>query len=90
VVLKPGGRIVTIAADSEGTADQRVKDTFFIVEPNQEQLLEVAKLIDAGNLKSFVSAVVPLEEASIAYSRAVPHKRGYGKVVVAVSASQRS
>jgi NADPH:quinone reductase-like Zn-dependent oxidoreductase len=85
-VLKPSGRIVTIAADSEATADQRVKDAFFIVEPNQEQLLEVAKLLDAGSLKAFVSAVVPLKEASIAYSRAVPDKRGYGKVVVAVSA----
>ena len=85
-VLKPGGRIVTIAADREATADQRVKDAFFIVEPNQEQLLEVAKLLDAGSLKAFVSAVVPLEEASLAYSRAVLDKRGYGKVVVAVSA----
>jgi NADPH:quinone reductase-like Zn-dependent oxidoreductase len=85
-VLKPGGRIVTIAADSEVTGDQRVKEAFFIVEPNQEQLLEVAKLLDAGSLKAFVSAIVPLKEASIAYSRAVPDKRGYGKVVVAVSA----
>jgi len=85
-VLKPSGRIVTIAADSEVTGDQRVKEAFFIVEPNQEQLLEVAKLLDAGSLKAFVSAVVPLEEASIAYSRAVPDKRGYGKVVVAVAA----
>jgi NADPH:quinone reductase-like Zn-dependent oxidoreductase len=85
-VLKPGGRIVTIAADSEVTGDQRVREAFFIVEPNQEQLLEVAKLLHAGSLKAFVSAVVPLEEASIAYSRAVPDKRGYGKVVVAVAA----
>ena len=85
-VLKAGGRMVTIAADSETTTDQRVKDAFFIVEPNQEQLLEVAKLLDAGTLKAFLSAVVPLEDASIAYSKAVRDKRGYGKVVVAVSA----
>lgn len=85
-VLKPGGRMVTIAADSEATTDQRVKDAFFIVEPNQEQLLEVAKLLDVGTLKAFVSAIVSLEEASIAYSKAVPDKRPYGKVVVAVSA----
>ena len=32
-LLRPGGRMITIAADSEGTADQRVKDAFFIVEP---------------------------------------------------------
>src|SRR5215471_3980808 len=84
-VLKPGGRMVTIAADSEGAADQRVKEAFFIVEPNQKQLGEVAKLLDAGKLKTFVSAVVPLEEASVAYSGVVRDKRGYGKVVIAVS-----
>jgi NADPH:quinone reductase-like Zn-dependent oxidoreductase len=85
-VLKPGGRIATIAADSEATTDQRVKDAFFIVEPNQKQLLETAELLDGGTLKTFVSAVVPLEEASVAYGRAVPDRRGYGKVVIAVSA----
>ena len=84
-VLKPGGRMVTIAADSEGITDQRVQEAFFIVEPNQKQLRELAKLLDAGKLKTFVSAVVPLEEASIAYSGAVRDKRGYGKVVIAIS-----
>jgi NADPH:quinone reductase-like Zn-dependent oxidoreductase len=85
-VLKPGGRMVTIAADNEATADHRVKDAFFIVEPNQQQLIEIAKLLDAGTLKAFVSAVVPLEDAAMAYSRTLPGKRGHGKVVVAVSA----
>jgi NADPH:quinone reductase-like Zn-dependent oxidoreductase len=85
-VPKPGGRMVTIAADSKGTKDQRVKDAFFIVEPSQKQLGEVAKMLDAGTLMAFVSAVVPLEEASVAYSRAIQDKRGYGKVVIAVSA----
>ena len=85
-VLKPTGRMVTIAADSEGTTDQRVKDAFFIVEPNQKQLLEIAKMLDAGTLKAFVSAIVPLAEASAAYSRTVRDKHGYGKVVIAVSA----
>src|SRR5215831_13761653 len=37
-VLRLGGRMITIAADGEGTTDQRVKDAFFIVEPNQVQL----------------------------------------------------
>ncbi|MGC2002906.1 MAG: NADP-dependent oxidoreductase, partial [Candidatus Acidiferrales bacterium] len=85
-VLKSSGRMVTIAADSETTADQRVKDAFFIVEPNQKQLFEIARLLDAGTLKAFVSAVVPLEDAAIAYSGVLPDKRGYGRVVLAVSA----
>jgi NADPH:quinone reductase-like Zn-dependent oxidoreductase len=84
-VLRPGGRMITIAADSEAAADQRVKEAFFIVEPNQKQLMEVAKLLDAGTLKTFVGAVVPWEEAGVAYSRNLRDKRDYGKVVIAVA-----
>ncbi len=83
-VLKAGGRLVTIVSGIEDTAEQRVKDAFFIVEPNQKQLVEVAKLLDAGTLRTYVNAVVPFEEASNAYSGGVRDKRGYGKVVVAV------
>jgi NADPH:quinone reductase-like Zn-dependent oxidoreductase len=85
-VLKPGGRMVTIAANSEGVTDERVKDAFFIVEPNQKQLIDVAELLDAGTLKTFVGAVVPLERASDAYDRTTPGRRSYGKVVVAIAA----
>ena len=59
--LKPGERLITIAASSEAFTDQRVKDAFLIAESNQKQLVEVARLLDAGALKAFVSAVVPLE-----------------------------
>ena len=85
-VLKPGGRMITIAADSEGTADQRVKDAFFIVEPNQKQLVEIAKQLDAGHLRAFVKTTVPLNEASAAYSGAVMDKSGFGKIVIAIRA----
>jgi len=84
-VLKTGGRLVTIAADSESTRDQRVKDAFFIVEPDQEQLIAVAKLLDAGTLKAFVNAVVPLDKAPDAYNKVLPETQGHGKVVVSVS-----
>jgi NADPH:quinone reductase-like Zn-dependent oxidoreductase len=85
-VLRPGGRMVTIAADSEGTTDQRVKNAFFIVEPNQEHLVEIAKQVDAGHLRAFVKTIIPLSEASAAYSRAVSEKSGFGKIVIAVAA----
>ena len=85
-VLRPGGRMITIAADGEGTTDQRVKDAFFIVEPNQAQLIEIAKRLDAGHLRAFVKTTVPLREASAAYSGVLKQKSGYGKIVVAVSA----
>ena len=80
-MLKSGGRMVTIASIDD-TAEQRIKDAFFIVEPNQQQLVEVAKLLDAGALRTFVNAVVPLEQASNAYSGVLTNKRGYGKVVI--------
>jgi NADPH:quinone reductase-like Zn-dependent oxidoreductase len=59
-----------------------VKDAFFIVEPSQKQLLEVARSLEAGTLKTYINAVVPFEEASDAYSGAVKGKVGYGKVVI--------
>jgi NADPH:quinone reductase-like Zn-dependent oxidoreductase len=76
-MLKPSGRMVTIV-------DEASKDAFFIVEPNQKQLIEVAKLLDAGKLKTYVGAVVPLADASSAYSGVVPKTRENGKVVVAI------
>ncbi|MGN6367326.1 MAG: NADP-dependent oxidoreductase, partial [Phycisphaerae bacterium] len=47
-----GGRVVTIAADAEGTADERVKGAFFIVEAKGEQLAEIAGLLARGELRA--------------------------------------
>jgi hypothetical protein len=75
--------MITIAADGEGTDDQRVKDAFFIVEPNLKQLVEIVGQIDAGNLRAFVKTIVSLNQASAAYCGAVTNKNGYGKIVIA-------
>lgn len=85
-VLKPSGRLITVASDSADTEDQRVKDAFFIVEPNQRQLVEIGEQLDAGHLRAFVKTTFALHEASAAYSRAVKDKGGYGKVVITVPA----
>jgi NADPH:quinone reductase-like Zn-dependent oxidoreductase len=81
-VLKPGGRLVTIAADSEGTNDEWVKQAFFIVEANQQQLMEVSALLDAGKLRVFVDAEIALSDAASAYARKSKRERGYGKTVI--------
>jgi hypothetical protein len=47
-VLKPGGKLATIAAAGEVASDDRVRKAFFIVEANRGQLAEVARRIDAG------------------------------------------
>ena len=87
-VLKPGGRMITIAADSEATTDERVKQAFFIVEPNREQLTRIGQMLDAGALRTVVDAVVPLAQASVAYTGSVKQRGGRGKVVVAVAPAE--
>ena len=85
-VLKPGGRMITIAADGEETTEDRVKQAFFIVEPNQKQLTEIGELLDTGQLKPVVDAVVPFARAADVYSGKVGQRHGRGKVVVDMSA----
>lgn len=84
-VLQPNGRLVTIAAGEERSADSRVKNAFFIVEPNQQQLLEISDLLVTGRLRPVVSCVVPFGLAPAAYAGGVA-KRGPGKLVVSVAA----
>ena len=83
-VLKPNGRMVAIAADSEQQTEERVKQAFFIVEPNHAQLKEIGNLLDAGRIKPVVDAVVPFAEAPAAYAGKTEKKQGRGKVVVEV------
>jgi len=85
-VLKPGGRMITIAAENEATTDERVKQAFFIVEPNHEQLTRIGKLLETGRLQTVVDAVLPLAQASAAYTGEVKERRGRGKLVIAVAA----
>ena len=80
-VLKPGGRLVTIAADSESTTDERVRQAVFIVEPNRAQLVEIGKLLEAGKLRTALEKVLPMPAAWEAYAGTVP-KQGQGKLVV--------
>jgi NADPH:quinone reductase-like Zn-dependent oxidoreductase len=83
-VLKVDGKMISIAADGEVTTNPKVRDAYFIVRPDQPQLNEIAKLLDAGKLKTLVKAVVPLKDAAAAFAGKVPSARGYGKTVVAV------
>jgi NADPH:quinone reductase-like Zn-dependent oxidoreductase len=85
-VLKPNGRLATVAADSEPSSDERVKQAFFIVEPRCDQLVEIAKLFESGKLRTFVDAVLPLSQASDAYTDRVK-RQGRGRIVVSVAAS---
>lgn len=82
--LKPGGRMVTIASDSEGAGDERVKDAFFIVEPSHDQLVEITSQLEGGSLKVFINASVPFEGGLTAYEGRIVEKHGRGKVIIAI------
>jgi NADPH:quinone reductase-like Zn-dependent oxidoreductase len=68
-VLRKGGQLVTIAADAERLNQPRVRDAFFIVEPNRAQLIEISRLIEAGVMKPVVGAVFPMERFREAYEQ---------------------
>ena len=74
-ILREGGRLVTVAEEPSGDG------VYFIVEPDREQLVEIGRLADAGELRSLVDSVFPLAEARAAFERSMqPGKRG--KVVL--------
>jgi NADPH:quinone reductase-like Zn-dependent oxidoreductase len=87
-VLAQHGRMVTIAAASERQTDERVKQAFFIVEPNQEQLTEISDLIEEGYVRPCVDAVIPLAQASAVYAGYAGRRQGRGKLVVSVAAER--
>ncbi len=83
-LLKPGGRLVTIAAEAETTKDQRAKEAFLLVVADAGQLNDIARQLDAGSLKTFVRAVVPFDDAPAAYRGKLSSQLGYGKTAIAV------
>jgi NADPH:quinone reductase-like Zn-dependent oxidoreductase len=68
-ILSKSGRLVTIAADAEGLTQPRVRDAFFIVEPNRVQLIEIARLIDTGVIQPVVGAVFSMGYFRQAYDQ---------------------
>ena len=71
-----GERVVTVAEELPGA-------TYFIVEPDREQLLELNAVVDGGELLPEVDSVFPLSEARAAFER-VAGTGKHGKVVLGV------
>jgi NADPH:quinone reductase-like Zn-dependent oxidoreductase len=84
-VLKKGGILVaTLGISSpEAAAEHGVRGEGVMVGPDNTQLARIAALIDAGNVKPFVSSVFPLAEAARAHELSqTGHVRG--KIVLKV------
>jgi NADPH:quinone reductase-like Zn-dependent oxidoreductase len=84
-VIKPGGVYVSILAppSKEKAAAHGVRAAHTFVQPNVEQLNEIAKLVDSGKLQIIIERVFPLSEARAAQElNAQGHTRG--KIVLRV------
>lgn len=84
-VLGPQGRLVTVAASGESATDERTKQAFFIVEPNGQQLREIAGLLGSETLQPVIDGTVQFDQAGDAYSLRPAQLRGCGKTVVVVT-----
>jgi NADPH:quinone reductase-like Zn-dependent oxidoreductase len=81
--LRAGGRLVSVAAEPPA----ELGGTYFVVEPNREQLVELARLVDAGGVRPSIDAVFPLEDVRAAFER-VASRGKRGKVVLEVYATE--
>jgi NADPH:quinone reductase-like Zn-dependent oxidoreductase len=84
-VLKPNGRLISIAAEGEVSKDSQARAAYFIVEPNQAQLTKIGRLLTQGELKTFVKEVIPFSNANLAYAGNIPDKRTSGKLVIEIA-----
>jgi NADPH:quinone reductase-like Zn-dependent oxidoreductase len=67
-LLKPGGRLVSVATQPSERETKDVEIVRFVQEANRAQLVELARLVDEGALRPQVGAVYPLAAAAEAFA----------------------
>jgi NADPH:quinone reductase-like Zn-dependent oxidoreductase len=77
-LLTNGGRLVSVAEEPPG------EGTYFVVEPSREQLVELARLVDSGELHVAIDSTFALSEAAAAFERSLASGK-HGKVVIRVA-----
>jgi len=83
-VVREGGRLVSIAEEPPGSsAEAKIDAVYFVVEPNRGQLVELARLVDGGDLRPALDSVFPLADARAAFERTMATGK-HGKVVLRV------
>jgi NADPH:quinone reductase-like Zn-dependent oxidoreductase len=89
-VLRRGGKLISAVSPPDQAIAQShgVEATFFLVNVTSHHLARIATLLDGGELRTRVGAVLPLKDASEAHLM-LDHLRPQpkGKIVLAVGAS---
>ncbi len=85
-VLRGGGRLVALSAPipADVADEYDVTTTFFVVTPDQDQLAELAALVDRGQLHVEIAATFPLAEGREAFESGQRSGRRPGKTVIVV------
>jgi NADPH:quinone reductase-like Zn-dependent oxidoreductase len=84
-VVKPGGILVSIVSppSEEKAAAHHCRSAYVFIQPRADWLAEMARLIDAGQVKAIVETVLPLNQAVEAHKLSQGgHTRG--KIVLQV------
>ena len=84
-VIRPGGRLVSVAEEPPQAGEElKVETAYFVVEPHREQLVQLADIVDAGELRPAIDSVFPLTDARAAFERSLASGKR-GKVVLRVA-----
>ncbi len=85
-VVRPGGRLISVASEpsQERAAALGIKALYFVVEPNGQQLVELAKRVDGGQLRPAIDEVFLLVNARQAFERSLTTHPA-GKIVLRVA-----
>ncbi len=87
-VLRRGGKLISAVSppDQDVAENHGVEARFFLVNVTSSQLAQITALLDRGELRTHVGAVLPLEDASEAHLM-LEHLRPSpkGKIVLAVA-----
>jgi len=89
-VLRRGGKLISAVSNPDQQLAERygVEATFFLVNVTTQSLARIARLIEAGKLRTKVGAILPLadaREAHLMLERVRPQAKG--KIVLTVGAS---
>ncbi|CAG6395420.1 NADP-dependent oxidoreductase [Streptomyces cocklensis] len=83
-VLRDSGVLVSVVSPPAAPGQGGPRGTFFVVEPDQDGLVELSRLVEAGRLTVPVDQVVPLSGTAAAYA-ALDRRGRRGKIVLRVS-----
>jgi NADPH:quinone reductase-like Zn-dependent oxidoreductase len=82
-LMKPEGRIVTIVdpVKAQTLKEQDIDAQFVFVAPHAQQLMELTRMVEAGQLRTEVSVKLPIEEVVKAHELIETHHTK-GKIVL--------